>query len=110
MKGALALRKPVGTAAMLDTSSTSVTSSAYVTLQAATAANCNSIQISNSGAQPILLATGSAGNEVNTGIVIAPSSGGQWLIPIEIAKGVRLSLKSMNATQSSGIVSIGFFQ
>ena len=70
----------------------------------------HAIQISNSGAQPLLLALGSAGNEVNTGIVIAPASGGQWLIPIEIKSGVRISVKSLNATQSSGIVSICYFQ
>lgn len=111
MKGALAIRNPIsGMQSALDTSSTNVTSSAYVTLltKANSSNPCSAIQFHNSGAQPLKVATGDAGSEVDTGVVIP--LGVSILIPIEVKKSTRLSLKSMGGTQSSGIVTASFFQ
>lgn len=113
MKGALALRNPVvqAAAAVLDTTGTNITSAAYVTLL--TKANhtkaCSAIMVTNGGSQPLQLASGDAGSEVDTGIVIPPGGQG-YMIPVELAKSTRLSLKSLGATQSSGIVTTTFFQ
>jgi hypothetical protein len=112
MKGAIALRKPVvqAAAAVLDTSVTNITNAAYV--QLVTAANmtkpASAVLVTNSGAQPIQFATGAAGVEADSGVVIPPG-GGQVLIPIEILKGVRLALKSLGGTQSTGIITVTFF-
>lgn len=108
MKGALALRKPVGFA-FLDTSSTSVTSGAYVTF--VTAANmkkgASAIGIHNPGSSPLKLAMGAAGAEVDQFVIPINN----WaLIPVELLNGVRLSLESLGATQSSGIITATFFQ
>jgi len=108
MKGELALRKPVGTAAALNSGSTNITAAAFFELQAATAKACSAVCLTNQGAQPILVATGAAGSEVLTGLVIPPADA--IIVPIEIAAGVRVSLKSLGATQSSGYVTISYFQ
>ena len=110
MKSALALRKPAQALALLDTGSTSVTSSAYVTIlaKASNLAACSAICVTNAGAQPLKIALGYAAAEVDTGIVIPPAAYA-ILLPIEIPKGVRLSLKSLGGTQSSGVVTISFF-
>lgn len=108
MKGAIALRNPVGAPAALDTSSTNVTSSAYVQLIAALSmtSGCSAIALHNPGAQPLKLAKGGSGSEVDTGIVLPV--GAAIIIPIELAKNTRLSLKSMGGTQSTGIVTCSF--
>lgn len=107
MKNALAIRNPVGVPRVLDTSSTSVTSSAYVDL--VTAAQMTvpaaAILIHNPGSQPLKLASGAAGAEVD--LFVVPINA-VMIVPIELKKSVRLSLKSMGATQSSGIITISF--
>ena len=111
MKSTIALRVPCGAAAALDTSVTNVASNAYAVLQ--TAANMSSaasaVYVSNSGTQPIILATGAAASEVNTGIVIPPLCQG-ILIPIKLNTATRMSLKSLGGTQVAGFVSIMFLQ
>lgn len=110
MKGALALRNPVGKVGSLDTGSTSVTSGAYVELQSAAnmTSPCSAIIVSNGGAQPLTLATGAAGSEVDLGVVIPPTSGLCVIIPCNLKKSTRMSLKSLGGTQSSGVVTIGY--
>lgn len=110
MKGAIAIRKAVGKPGVLDTSGTNVTSGAYVTLVTAVnmTAPCSAVQLHNSGAQPLKLAAGAAGSEVDTGIVIP--LGVSILIPLELKAGVRLSLESLGGTQATGIVTVTFFQ
>ena len=109
MKGALALRNPAGTTpAVLDTSSTNVTSGAYVEIKTAALMlrACSAIAVHNPGAAPLALARGAAGSEVQTGVVLPV--GAFAIIPIELAKAVRLSLISLGATQSSGIITVTF--
>lgn len=108
--GALGLRKPVGAAAILDTSSTNVTTSAFVTLvaKASVTTAYGALLLSNGGTSPLVLATGDAGSEVLTGLLIPPSSSN--LLPINGSNKVRLSLKSLSGTQSAGLVTISFYQ
>lgn len=111
--GALGIRRPVaqGASAVLDTGSTSITSAAFV--QLLTAAQmlkaASGIIVTNGGSQPLMFATGGAGSEVNSGVIIPPG-GGQVIIPVELKAAVRLSLKSLGATQSAGVVTVSFFQ
>lgn len=106
--GSIGVRRSVGVPAALDTSSTSVTSSAYVTFIASTAFACSSVQLHNSGAQPIKIAVGAAGSEVDIGEVFP--IGVSILVPEIISKGVRISVKSIGGTQSSGILTWACFQ
>lgn len=108
MKESVALRNPNGVLGALDTSGTNVTSSAYVTLITAVnnIAPCSGVLITNTGAQPLYLATGAAGSEVNK--LIIPATG-NLIVPMEIGKSTRLSLKSAGGTQSSGLVTATLF-
>lgn len=102
MKGSLALRNPVGTAIANDCSSTTITAAAYVQLTAATDAPASGILVFNTSAKAIKLARGASGSEVDTGIVIPPSSTSGTFIPIEIKKGTRLSAKALSADATTG--------
>lgn len=112
MKGALALRYPVkqGAGAVLDTTGTNVTAVAFFTIltKANASKGYSAICVTNGGSQPLMLAKGDAGSEVDTGIIIPPG-GGQVIMPIEIPASTRLSLKSLGATQSAGVVTVCFF-
>ena len=108
MKGALALRNPCGTAVALNTGSTSVTNSAYVEIEDSTTSAYSAICVTNQGAQPLALAVGAAGSEVLTGIVIPPADA--VIVPREGKKSKRLSLISLGGTQSSGYVTLSYFQ
>ncbi len=99
---------PVGTPAALDTSGTNVTASAWVTLIASETYACSALLLHNSGAQPLKVATGAGGSEVELGLVLP--IGVSILVPVSTEKAVRLSLKSLGATQSSGIVTVSCFQ
>lgn len=112
MKGALALRYPVvqGAGAVLDTTGTNVTAIAFFTIltKANSKKACSGVCVTNGGSQPLMLAKGDAGSEADTGIIIPPG-GGQVILPIEIPASTRLSLKSLGATQTSGVVTVSFF-
>ncbi len=107
MKSSFPVTKAVGTAASLDTSGTSVTSSAYVEFVSSTGSAASAVQLHNSGVQPLKLAIGGAGAEVDTGIVVPV--GMSILVPLRVAKAARLSLKSLGGTQSSGVITVSFF-
>lgn len=108
----MSLRRSIvqSAAAVLNTATTNVTNAAFVDLL--TAANnkypATHIMISNNGAQPISLFVGASGSEVDTGIIIHPGLS-PCIVPFAHKSGVRLSVKSLGATQSSGFVCCSFF-
>ena len=112
MKGAVAIRGPVGAPAFLDTSSTNIGTGAYVQLQTAAAMTsaCSAIMVSNGGTSPLKMALGASGNEVDNGVIIPPSANTLIQIPVNIAAQTRITLKSLSGTQSSGVVTMSFFQ
>ena len=89
----------------LNTSSTNVTTSAYVTLVASTSVNFNNILVTDTTGKLLKLAVGNAGFEVDlfqlpvsgTGIIPLPS---QQSVPL----GSRLSLKAIDSNATSGFV------
>lgn len=104
------LRSTVGIPVVLDTAGTNVTSAAWV--QFTTAASrlyaCSAVQVHNTGAQPIKLGQGAAAAEVDTGLIFP--IGVSILIPMELSKGVRLAVRSMGSTQSSGLLTFSCLQ
>lgn len=104
------LRSTVGTPIVLDTSSTNVTSAAWVefTTAASRLYACSAVQVHNTGAQPIKLGTGAVASERETGLLFP--IGVSILIPMELSKGVRLAVRSMGATQSSGLLTFSCLQ
>lgn len=107
MRGALAIRKPTATLA-IDTSGTNITTSAYVQLTASLSAPCSMIEVFNQSGSLIKLAIGASGHEVDIPYTI-PSGGSNQLLTIEIAKGVRLSAKAVDANQTTGYLVINCF-
>jgi hypothetical protein len=89
-----------------DYSSTSVTSAAYVQLVAATSQNATEIEIFDSSGYPLYLAFGAAASEVNK-VIIVP--GGNGRIPLAVPAGTRLSVKSVNTSNTSGFIVINLY-
>lgn len=108
MKEGVALRYPVGIPLALDTSTTNITNAAWVQFSASMPYACSGLLVHNSGAQPIKVGKGAAASEVDLGLVLP--IGVSIIVPVETAKGVRLSLRSMGSTQSSGIITASCFQ
>lgn len=109
--GSIGVRGPVPLApVVLDTSSTNVTNAAWVTFLAAASMTyaCSAIQIHNTGAQPIKMGKGAAASEVETGILFP--IGVSILLPVQLPKGVRLAVRSMGSTQSSGLLTFSCLQ
>lgn len=108
--GAIGVRKPVGTPFVLDTSSTNVTSGAWVTFAAANTVlyACSAVLVHNPGTQPIKVGVGAAASEAELGLVLPV--GVPTLVPVETKKGVRIAVRSMGGTQSSGIITWSCFQ
>lgn len=109
--GSIGVRAPVPTApVVLDTSSTNVTSSAWVTY--ITAANmtyaCSAVQIHNTGAQPIKIGVGASGSELETGALFP--IGVSILLPMVLKKGVRVAVKSIGSTQATGLLTFSCLQ
>ncbi len=107
----LSVVKPVPVAPLvLDTSGTNVTNGAWV--QLATAATmvygCSFVQMHNTGAQPIKLGQGAAASETEVGVIFP--IGVTAFMPVNLKKGVRLAVRSMGSTQSSGLLTMSCFQ
>jgi hypothetical protein len=102
MKGALAIRKPVQTA-YLNTGSTNITTSAWVTLLAA-ASNlvaASAVEIFNPSGSTLIIALGAAGSEVAIPYTIIPG-GTVVVLAMEIPAKTRVSVKAVDTTVSSG--------
>lgn len=106
MKGAIALRKPVGTVC-LDMSSTNVTTSAWATVLAALVQACSAVECINQSGSPLLIALGAGGSEVAIPYTVPPG-GSAVLIPVEMKNGARLSAKAVGTSVSAGYLIFNF--
>lgn len=88
----------------LDYSGTPVTTAAYVTVNASTAAQSTILYIFDSSGQGLYLATGGAGSEVDQ--VFIPPGGWGAGIEITVAAGTRVSVKAVTATANAGFLMI----
>lgn len=86
--------------------STNVTTSAYVQMIASTVAETIAIAVAETSGQSFILAIGPSGGEVDTMEVPANCD---FIRPLHIGKGTRLSLKSNNSTASTGEIIITLF-
>lgn len=102
----LLARKVVGFTSLL-TSSTNVTTGAYVQLVAKLAGTVEAIQFYNGTTSTLALATGAASSEVQK-VLLGP--GLSDLIPTEslFPAGSRLSVIAVDANASSGNIAINF--
>ena len=86
----------------LDASTSNITNAAYTQIVASTAAGTANLWISNSTGQPLVLATGAAGSETDQ--IYIPNGGWSYPVNLAISASVRISLKSLNTTASTGEV------
>lgn len=87
--------------------STNVTTAAWVTAVASTSQPCSAIEIFDSSGSMIQLGIGAAGSEVTKYTI--PPGGSVIFLPMEIAKGSRISLKALDADATTGRLIINFF-
>jgi len=81
-------------------SSGNVTTAAYTTLVASTSGIINTITVFESSGQGMILATGAAASEVD--LLLIPPGGFDGPVQVRIASGVRLSIKAILATATTG--------
>jgi hypothetical protein len=80
---------------------TNVTTAAWVEVVAATDEPCNAIEIFDSSGSILEIALGAAASEVAIPYNIPPG-GSVIFLPIEIAKGSRISLRALDANATTG--------
>lgn len=101
------VRFPVGVPMYVDTAVTNVTTGAWVQLYASTPLACSAVMLQNTGADLIALGTGGVGSEVVYTVIPV---GQPMIVPVQIPRLSRLSLKALNANQSTGVISVYCFQ
>jgi hypothetical protein len=89
-------------------SSTNVTTAAWVQLSAALPAAVVAMHAYDGSGKVLKLGIGSAGNEVDLNVLISPDSG-KILMPVEISKGVRLSIRAVDANATTGTLALTLF-
>ena len=107
---ALLARKPVAKLRH-DYVATNVTTSAWVELIDALEEAASAVEIFDGSGSIIKLSLGDAGEEDDNELpyYIMPGGGGGVMIPMELAKGKRLSAKAVDATAATGSLIINFF-
>lgn len=91
-----------------DYSGTNVTTGAWVEVIAATDKPCNAIEIFDSSGSILEIALGAAASEVALPYYILPG-GSVLLLPFEIPKGSRVSLKALDADATAGFFILNTF-
>lgn len=89
-----------------DYSSTNVTTSAYVQLDAALNETSNEIEVFDSSGQTLVLAVGPASGESDFMYVFP---GGLSRQKVTLPEGARLSIKAVSGNATSGEISINLF-
>lgn len=91
--------------------STNVTTSAYVTLSAATRTSFSKVSICDTSGKFLKLASGAAGSEHDLfPFGFDASNGACVVIPTYVPEGTRLSIKALSATASTGFLAIGLIE
>lgn len=97
----------------IDLSSTTVATGAWTEIDASTAKPCTAIQVAYSGEGILRMSIGDAGEETSgrneLPFYIFPGGSPDMLIPVEIAHGKRLSIRSVDQAVSTGRLVINFF-
>lgn len=89
----------------LNTASTSVTTSAFVQLSSSTPIVASHLMIANETTSNIIVAFGASGSEIGF-CAIGPSSTQTVQVNPLLASAIRVSLKAVDATASSGWITV----
>lgn len=93
----------------VDLSSTTLSTSAYATLSASLPSSCSAISVGYTGRGILKLAKGAAGFEVDLPLYITPGMNHEMLIPLNLAKGIRLSGETEDQAVTSGELVINLY-
>lgn len=96
-----------GNVSSLSYSSTNVTTSAYVTLVASTPITVSRLQICDTSGKVLKLATGDSGSEADLCTV---QVSGCVIVPVYLIQGIRLSIKAIDASATTGYNTVSFLQ
>lgn len=88
-------------------SGTNVTTNAYVTLLNSTPYTVSKLLISDSSGQLVKIAYGLPGSEVD---IFSCAVSGSIVVPYYLPQGVRLAVKAISATASTGFNVVSFLQ
>jgi hypothetical protein len=100
--------KPVGKI-RVDLSIVNLDTSNWTTLAAAFPSSCSAISVAYTGKGILKLAKGAAASEVELPLYLTPGMNHEMLIPLELAKSVRLSGKCDDQAVTSGELVINLF-
>jgi hypothetical protein len=98
-----------GNVSSLSYSGTNVTTAAYVTVVASTPITASHFYICDTSTQILKLAVGTAGNEVDF-FTVPINACYLFALNPPLAAGVRLSLKAISASATSGYNTVSFLQ
>lgn len=87
--------------------STNVTTSAYITLVASSPVSVSKLEVCDTSGQILKIAVGASGSETD---IVTTTVSGCIIVPIFLGSGVRLSIKAISATASTGFSVVSFVQ
>lgn len=104
----LLCQKPVGKIRH-SIASTNITTAAYVELEDELPASCVAVGIGYTGDAILILAKGASGEEVDLPFYVMPGQSGEVIIPLELAKNIRLSAKALDQNMTIGEIVINLY-
>lgn len=99
---------PVGKV-RVDLTSSTIATSAYTTMSSSLPSSCSAISVAYSGEGILILAKGAAASEVDLPLYITPGMNHDTLIPLELAKAVRISAKALDQAVATGELVINLY-
>ncbi len=85
-----------------DLTSATIATNAYTTMVDPLPAACTAIGVAYTGRGILILAKGAIGSEVDLPIFLTPGMSNEMLLPLELAKGIRISAKALDQAVSLG--------
>jgi hypothetical protein len=93
----------------VDLSSTNLDTSNWTTLSSSFPASCSAISVAYTGKGILKLAKGAAASEVELPLYLTPGMNHETLIPLNLAKAIRLSGKTDDQAVTSGELVINLY-
>lgn len=93
---------------ILSYSSTNVTTSAYITLDANLSASYGHISIVDTSTQLMKLATGTSGQEVD--LCAFQGNGNPVIIPVDLIQGTRVAVRAISGSATSGYLTVSYLR
>lgn len=93
----------------IDLSSTNLDTASWTTLSASLPSSCSAISVAYTGIGILKLAKGAAASESELPLYLTPGMNHEMLIPLNLAKAIRLSAKCEDQNVTSGELVINLY-